>query len=237
MSIPYAGALELHARDALSLRVELHAGAPRVVVLVRTLEAWLAARGAAGKLPLAAVIAAQGDALQERAQGDAGVLTSEEAVMVVASVGGPALRLIPEVMAACRDGETAAGRVLRDIIQRVKAFPVDPLAPPESAAPPVVPPPAQNLTEHMKRERQAIIDALDATRWDRGAAADRLEMSRRTFYRRMSEYGLLEGAKPRGIKAQRMRQAGLAGMKGAKKPGEGKSLARTSPGARSKRGA
>lgn len=65
-------------------------------------------------------------------------------------------------------------------------------------------------------ERQAIVDALDATRWDPGAAADQLEMTRRYFYRRMTEYGLLEGAKPRGIQAQRLRQEAVANLSGSK---------------------
>ena len=65
-------------------------------------------------------------------------------------------------------------------------------------------------------ERQAIVDALGATRWDPGAAADQLGMTRRYFYRRMTEYGLLEGAKPRGIPAQRLRQEAVANLSGSK---------------------
>jgi hypothetical protein len=61
-----------------------------------------------------------------------------------------------------------------------------------------------------------MVEALEATRWDRGAAAERMGMSRRTFYRRMTEYGLLEGAKPRGIKAQRLRQQAAAKGKAGK---------------------
>jgi lysophospholipase L1-like esterase len=152
----------------------------------------LEARGALGKRPLTAVITAQGDAFGEAAQGDRGVLTGDQAVMVTAAVGGAALRLIPDVLAAVRDGEAAAQKALRELVGRVKASAV--LAP---AAP--VPPPAQNLSEHMAAERASMVEALEATRWDRGAAAERMGMSRRTFYRRMTEYGLLEGAKPRVV--------------------------------------
>lgn len=199
VTTPYAATLELRAPGALSLRVEVVDGAPQILVTVRALSAWLEARGALGKRPLAAVITAQGDAFGEAAQGDRGVLTGDQAVMVTAAVGGAALRLIPEVLAAVRDGEAAAQKALRELVGRVKASAaLAPVAP--------VPPPPQNLSEHMASERGAMVEALEATRWDRGAAAERMGMSRRTFYRRMTEYSLLEGAKPRGIKAQRLRQ-------------------------------
>jgi hypothetical protein len=199
VTTPYAATLELRAPGALSLRVEVVDGAPQIVVTVRALSAWLEARGALGKRPLTAVITTQGDAFGEAAQGDRGVLTGDQAVMVTAAVGGAALRLIPDVLASVRDGEAAAQKALRDLVGRVKASAG--LAP---AAP--VPPSPQNLSEHMAAERASMVEALEATRWDRGAAAERMGMSRRTFYRRMTEYGLLEGAKPRGIKAQRLRQ-------------------------------
>jgi hypothetical protein len=209
MTTPYAATLELRAPGALSLRVEVVDGAPQILVTVRALSAWLEARGALGKRPLTAVITAQGDAFGEAAQGDRGVLTGDQAVMVTAAVGGAALRLIPEVLAAVRDGEAAAQKALRELLGRVRASTA--LAP---AAP--VPPPPQSLSEHMAAERASMVEALEATRWDRGAAAERMGMSRRTFYRRMTEYGLLEGAKPRGIKAQRLRQQAAAKGKAGK---------------------
>jgi hypothetical protein len=43
-------------------------------------------------------------------------------------------------------------------------------------------------------------------------------MTRRYCYRRMSDYGLLESAKPRGIKAQRLRQEAVAKLSGSKVP-------------------
>lgn len=71
---------------------------------------------------------------------------------------------------------------------------------------PAMPGVPESLAEHLATERRAILDALAAEQWDRSAAAARLGMSRRTFYRRLSEYGLIEGAKPRGLKGMRLRE-------------------------------
>lgn len=208
----YLATLELRATapDALPLRVELEPAPPRVVVTVQALTSWLATHDV--KRDLKAVIAAQGDALGDRAQGDDGVLDLDGAVLVVAAVGGPALRLLSTVMGAFRDGEAGASRALSVITRALRMAPPSPLPAALAAAPPA------NLTEHMEAEKKAILDALEATRWDRGAAAERLGMPRRTFYRRMSEYGFLEGSKPRGKKAQRLRQAALEQMKGKASP-------------------
>lgn len=214
MPIPYAGTLELQAPGALSLRVEVSGGAPRLVVLVSELEAWLKAR-LGSKVPLAPAVASMSESLSERARGDEGVLTADEAVMVVAAVGGAALRMIPDLLASCRDADAAAGRVLREFLQSAHAMPGFPRG--AEAAPRIAHKP-RNLSEHMETERKLMMEALDETHWDRGAAAERLGMPRRTFYRRMSEYGFLEGAKPRGKKAQQMRQAELSKMKSAKAP-------------------
>jgi hypothetical protein len=209
VTTPYIATLELRAPGALSLRLDLVDGTPRVVVTVRALSTWLEARNVLGKRPLATVVATQGETLSAAAQGERGVLTAEEAVVVTAAVGGPALRVLPELMAAMRDGEAAAMVAVRDLVSKLKATPA--LTP---ATP--VPPAPQNLSEHMAAERASMVEALEATRWDRGAAAERVGMSRRTFYRRMTEYGLLEGAKPRGIKAQRLRAEAAAKLKPAK---------------------
>jgi hypothetical protein len=99
--------------------------------------------------------------------------------------------------------------------------PSSPALPP-SAKPVVVLPVPKNLTEHMLAERAAILEALEATRWDRSKAAERLGMPRRTFYRRMEDYGLLEGAKPRGKAAQEARMAAFAAERAAR---EGKTPA------------
>jgi transcriptional regulator with GAF, ATPase, and Fis domain len=60
---------------------------------------------------------------------------------------------------------------------------------------PVVPsgeaPPA-NLEEWKAHERRKILEALEAAGWNRVKAAQKLSMPRRTFYRRLKEYGILE---------------------------------------------
>jgi hypothetical protein len=44
---------------------------------------------------------------------------------------------------------------------------------------------------HRADERDAIIDAMNACGWVRVRAAARLGMARRTFYRRLHEYGII----------------------------------------------
>lgn len=53
--------------------------------------------------------------------------------------------------------------------------------------------PATTITEHRARDREEILRALDQTSWNRMEAARILGMPRRTFYRRMEEYGLQQG--------------------------------------------
>jgi transcriptional regulator with GAF, ATPase, and Fis domain/tetratricopeptide (TPR) repeat protein len=54
---------------------------------------------------------------------------------------------------------------------------------------PVGPPAA--LDEHRARERQKILETLEATRWNKSKACALLGMPRRTFYRRLREYDIL----------------------------------------------
>lgn len=49
--------------------------------------------------------------------------------------------------------------------------------------------PAKNVKESREREREVILKALEATRWNRAKAAERVGMSRRTFYRRLRLLG------------------------------------------------
>jgi len=60
------------------------------------------------------------------------------------------------------------------------------------ASTPATPPPA-NLEEWKAHERRKILESLEAAGWNRVKAASRLGMPRRTFYRRLREYGILEG--------------------------------------------
>lgn len=46
------------------------------------------------------------------------------------------------------------------------------------------------LSEHQRSERRRIVEALEATGWNRLKAATLLEMPRRTFYRRLREYDI-----------------------------------------------
>lgn len=66
----------------------------------------------------------------------------------------------------------------------------------------------QSLSELHAAERARVLAALNDVGWNRGDAARALGMSRRTFYRRMAEYGLLDGAKPRGVNTRRRRAPG-----------------------------
>ncbi len=50
----------------------------------------------------------------------------------------------------------------------------------------------RNLAEARENERERILGALAANNWHRGNAAVALGIPRRTFYRRLVEYGLLE---------------------------------------------
>jgi hypothetical protein len=97
---------------------------------------------------------------------------------------------------------------LAEVVSRVSLGRVAVLFNPElrERTAPAMPGVPESLAEHLATERRAILDALAAEQWDRSAAADRLGMSRRTFYRRLSEYGLIEGAKPRGLKGMRQRE-------------------------------
>jgi DNA-binding NtrC family response regulator len=47
------------------------------------------------------------------------------------------------------------------------------------------------LEEWKAQERRRILEALEATNWNRVRAANQLGMPRRTFYRRLKEYGIL----------------------------------------------
>jgi DNA-binding NtrC family response regulator len=46
------------------------------------------------------------------------------------------------------------------------------------------------LSEHQRGERRRIVEALEATGWNRLKAATLLKMPRRTFYRRLREYNI-----------------------------------------------
>ncbi len=50
----------------------------------------------------------------------------------------------------------------------------------------------ETVDEHRDVEKQRILDALEGANWNRAQAARDLGMARRTFYRRLKDYGILE---------------------------------------------
>jgi transcriptional regulator with GAF, ATPase, and Fis domain len=52
-------------------------------------------------------------------------------------------------------------------------------------------PPPSNLVEHRDDEKRRILEALASHGWNRGQAAAAIGMPRRTFYRRLKDYGIL----------------------------------------------
>jgi len=50
----------------------------------------------------------------------------------------------------------------------------------------------EDLASYKAREKSRILDALDRHAWNRAKAAHELGMPRRTFYRRLSEFGILD---------------------------------------------
>jgi transcriptional regulator of acetoin/glycerol metabolism len=65
--------------------------------------------------------------------------------------------------------------------ERRRAVPPPPLA---------IPAPAVTSEEQREREKAQILSALEETSWNRVEAAQRIGMPRRTFYRRLAEYGI-----------------------------------------------
>lgn len=51
-------------------------------------------------------------------------------------------------------------------------------------------PPRDTASQHRREERKRIVDALNACNWNRVRAAALIGMPRRTFYRRLHEYGI-----------------------------------------------
>ncbi len=65
-------------------------------------------------------------------------------------------------------------------------------SPPSTSTPENTEAPPGNEEEWKALEKRKILDALEACAWNRVKAAQQLDMPRRTFYRRLKEYGILE---------------------------------------------
>jgi transcriptional regulator with GAF, ATPase, and Fis domain len=67
-------------------------------------------------------------------------------------------------------------------------------AEPRRGAPPssreARPPRRQTVSQHRRDEKQRIVEALESCNWNRVRAAEILGMPRRTFYRRLAQYGI-----------------------------------------------
>jgi transcriptional regulator of acetoin/glycerol metabolism len=50
---------------------------------------------------------------------------------------------------------------------------------------------SENKTEHKAAERERILNALTASNWNRVRAAKLIGLPRRTFYRRLKEFGFV----------------------------------------------
>jgi transcriptional regulator of acetoin/glycerol metabolism len=57
-------------------------------------------------------------------------------------------------------------------------------------APPPAPPRKGTVSEHRREERERILEALRSCNWNRVRAAEVSGIPRRTFYRRLREYGI-----------------------------------------------
>jgi transcriptional regulator with GAF, ATPase, and Fis domain len=66
----------------------------------------------------------------------------------------------------------------------------EPAAPFAKQAPPPAPPRKGTVSEHRREERERILEALRSCNWNRVRAAEVSGIPRRTFYRRLREYGI-----------------------------------------------
>jgi serine/threonine-protein kinase PknK len=121
-----------------------------------------------------------------REQGGARRRLSREALAKLLRAAWPGnvrqLRHALENAAVLCEGDTIEAELLR-VGEAEVAAPTFPAAP--SAAP-------SPMAVRKAAERQKILDALEFTNWNKVKAAEHLGMPRRTLYRRLEEFGLLE---------------------------------------------
>lgn len=146
------------------------------------------------------VIELQVPALRER-RGDIGILARHILQRLARDSGGPAVQLRPEALQALEQyGFPGNVRELENLLERAQTLCEGPwierddlhLPTPESAGTSASSTaPRLDLALHLQQvERQLLLQALEQTRWNRTAAAQRLSLSFRSMRYRMKKLGL-----------------------------------------------
>jgi len=147
------------------------------------------------------VLSIQVEPLRERRE-DVPLLAQHFLERIAAESGKPVRALSAEALAALSAHDWPGNiRELRNVIERAviwasgEAVTVGDLPALPGAASAAAgrsgPPAQQSLTERLRAfERQAILEALEATDWVRAKAAQRLKVPRTTLIRRMSDLGI-----------------------------------------------
>jgi hypothetical protein len=92
--------------------------------------------------------------------------------------------------ARVRDLESRTDARIRELEARVRELELRERAPAVPAPTPNAPPAARSAAEHEQAEKQRMLEALNETGWNKLRAAEKVGLPRRTFYRRMKEYGI-----------------------------------------------
>ncbi len=128
--------------------------------------------------------AAEGFARSMGADPEALPLDAATAVLGLV-VGLAGVQLDPSALGEVRAAFGAAETHARELVGRAERAAL------------AVPPSPPGLTPKQVALRTRILEVLEDVRWNRGRAAEILEMPRRTLYRRFGELGIPKG-KPRG---------------------------------------
>lgn len=181
----------------LTLRVEAGEHGPRCLVAPASLASWLGSRSILCSADRMAKLVSELRAIPELAAevGSApdNLLTREGARAVIGAVGAGINGVLAE-RALERAFERARASTLFAWGEPGPASPVPPRAPtPTTRAPRLAPPATEGptLADLNREERDAIIGALRKTRQNRTEAAKLLGVPRRTFYRKLREYGIV----------------------------------------------
>ncbi len=110
----------------------------------------------------------------------------------------PEIAALLSLVASMEQRLTAQDARIVGLDDRVRHLEREQRAAAASVSAPVPAPPA-NLDEARQREKAEMLSALQATGWNRLEAGKRMGIPRRTFYRRMLEYGIQEGDSRTGV--------------------------------------